>query len=188
MEGKTFVSLYNTPQWLAMSSYQPTYYLPCEVGPNVFPYLYPTHISHFSSIKKIPLKKSIQCSLLFPCIETKRKKQSHSVFPSQKQNTKMPSKTSLLLMPHFLSLFLFLLTLSPAPSNAQDPPSPGYNPSSQINSIAFDQGYRNLWGPKHQSVDQGQLTIWLDSTSGLLTLTSSIFLLYSPHQITQPKT
>ncbi|OMO82859.1 Glycoside hydrolase, family 16 [Corchorus capsularis] len=51
-------------------------------------------------------------------------------------------------------------------SNAQGPPSPGFSPSSRANSVNFDQAYRNLWGPQHQRVDQGSLTIWLDKSSG----------------------
>lgn len=46
------------------------------------------------------------------------------------------------------------------------PPSPGYNPSSTINSITFSQAFHNLWGPQHQRLDQDTLTIWLDRTSG----------------------
>ncbi|KAH7836932.1 hypothetical protein Vadar_007564 [Vaccinium darrowii] len=54
----------------------------------------------------------------------------------------------------------------PLSSKAQGPPSPGYWPSSRIGSIGFNQGFRNLWGPEHQNVDQGGLTIWLDKNSG----------------------
>ncbi|KAF2321743.1 hypothetical protein GH714_002040 [Hevea brasiliensis] len=54
----------------------------------------------------------------------------------------------------------------PSSNNAQTPPSPGYYPSSRISTIGFDQGYRNLWGPQHQRLDQGTLTIWLDTYSG----------------------
>ncbi|PIN09606.1 Xyloglucan:xyloglucosyl transferase [Handroanthus impetiginosus] len=60
-------------------------------------------------------------------------------------------------------LFIFLFPLR---NNAQGPPAPGYYPSSRIGSIGFNQGYRNLWGPQHQSLDQGTLTIWLDKNSG----------------------
>ncbi|KAJ4847663.1 putative xyloglucan endotransglucosylase/hydrolase protein 32 [Turnera subulata] len=59
-------------------------------------------------------------------------------------------------------LFVMFLPIS----IAQGPPSPGYYPSSRINSIGFDQGFRNLWGSQHQRVDQGSLTIWLDRNSG----------------------
>ncbi|PIN07140.1 Xyloglucan:xyloglucosyl transferase [Handroanthus impetiginosus] len=61
-------------------------------------------------------------------------------------------------------LFLFMFPLSSI--NGQGPPSPGYHPSSGIGSIGFNQGFRNLWGPQHQSLDQGALTIWLDRSSG----------------------
>ncbi|XP_043699097.1 probable xyloglucan endotransglucosylase/hydrolase protein 32 [Telopea speciosissima] len=64
----------------------------------------------------------------------------------------------------FFSLFLILLMVPF--SNADWPPSPGYYPSSKFRSIGFYQGYRNLWGAQHQSLDQNTLTIWLDSTSG----------------------
>ncbi|PSR86555.1 Xyloglucan endotransglucosylase/hydrolase protein [Actinidia chinensis var. chinensis] len=63
----------------------------------------------------------------------------------------------------FLSLLLFFMI---PPSQAQGPPSTGYYPSSHVNSIGFDQGFKNLWGPQHQTVDQGSLTIWLDKSSG----------------------
>ncbi|CAN0916471.1 Probable xyloglucan endotransglucosylase/hydrolase protein 32 [Linum grandiflorum] len=50
---------------------------------------------------------------------------------------------------------------------AQDsPPNPGYYPSSKALSIHFDRRYRNRWGPQHQKLDQNQLTIWLDRSSG----------------------
>lgn len=72
----------------------------------------------------------------------------------------------------FLPLFIFVFTsISNVPhsSNAAGgnwPPSPGYWPSSKVRSMRFYQGYRNLWGPSHQKVDNSALTIWLDSTSG----------------------
>ncbi|XP_021743867.1 probable xyloglucan endotransglucosylase/hydrolase protein 32 [Chenopodium quinoa] len=46
------------------------------------------------------------------------------------------------------------------------PPSPGYYPSKKFRSFSFWNGYRNLWGPQHQRLDQHALTIWLDRTSG----------------------
>ncbi|PKI51936.1 hypothetical protein CRG98_027588 [Punica granatum] len=49
---------------------------------------------------------------------------------------------------------------------AQNPPSPGYSPSSRFGTVAFDQGFRTLWGPQHQRKDHGTLTIWLDKSSG----------------------
>ncbi|KAK9175775.1 hypothetical protein WN944_027784 [Citrus x changshan-huyou] len=66
---------------------------------------------------------------------------------------------------YLLLPLLILMTISSV-SNGQGPPSPGYYPSSRINSIGFDQAFRNLWGPQHQRVDQGTLTVWLDSSSG----------------------
>ena len=66
------------------------------------------------------------------------------------------------------SLFytLLLILMISSSSIAQYPPSPGYSPSSKASSIGFDQGFRNRWGPQHQRLDQGTLTIWLDSYSG----------------------
>ncbi|KAM7279312.1 hypothetical protein ACFE04_006446 [Oxalis oulophora] len=51
-------------------------------------------------------------------------------------------------------------------SHAQGPPSPGYYPSSRINTVGFGQGFGNLWGPQHQRLDQDSLSIWLDRSSG----------------------
>ena len=83
-------------------------------------------------------------------------------FSIQNNKTFLSSK-----MPHsfliLLSLFLFFSFIS-----SQNPPSPGYFPSNQVQSIAFDHGFRNRWGSQHQKVDQGTLTIWLDSSSGIL--------------------
>ncbi|OAY51522.1 xyloglucan endotransglucosylase/hydrolase protein 31 [Manihot esculenta] len=63
-------------------------------------------------------------------------------------------------------LYLLLILLISSSTTAQNPPSPGYSPSSRIGTIEFDQGFRNLWGPQHQRLDQGTLTIWLDTSSG----------------------
>ncbi|TMW82312.1 hypothetical protein EJD97_006281 [Solanum chilense] len=68
-------------------------------------------------------------------------------------------------MEFLLYLLLFFLFNSRL-INAQGPPSPGYYPSSRAQSIGFNQGFRNLWGPQHQSLDQSTLTIWLDKNSG----------------------
>ncbi|XP_016730303.1 probable xyloglucan endotransglucosylase/hydrolase protein 32 [Gossypium hirsutum] len=65
-------------------------------------------------------------------------------------------------MPLFLSLLLILWFPS---TNADWPPSLGYWPSSKFRPMSFYSGFRNLWGPNHQSVDQSSLTIWLDRTS-----------------------
>ncbi|XP_065867460.1 xyloglucan endotransglucosylase/hydrolase protein 31-like [Euphorbia lathyris] len=71
-------------------------------------------------------------------------------------------------MANFALYILILLLLLNFSSNsvAQNPPYPGYNPSSRISSVSFDQGFRNLWGSQHQRLDQGTLNIWLDSYSG----------------------
>ncbi|XP_044506555.1 xyloglucan endotransglucosylase/hydrolase protein 31-like [Mangifera indica] len=66
-------------------------------------------------------------------------------------------------MAPILYLILFLTISS---SSVEGQPSPGYYPNSKFNSISFEQGLRSLWGPQHQRVDQGALTIWLDRTSG----------------------
>ncbi|KAL8040369.1 hypothetical protein ABFX02_10G093700 [Erythranthe guttata] len=60
-------------------------------------------------------------------------------------------------------LILVIVTLVNA---GQWPPSPGYYPSSRFRSMSFYQGYKNLWGPGHQSVDNNGITIWLDRNSG----------------------
>ncbi|XP_040993081.1 probable xyloglucan endotransglucosylase/hydrolase protein 32 isoform X1 [Juglans microcarpa x Juglans regia] len=75
----------------------------------------------------------------------------------------MQSHSSFLFMAPLLYLILCFMSSS---SSAQGPPSPGYSPSSKIDSINFDQGFRNLWGPQHQRADQGSITLWLDSYSG----------------------
>ncbi|XP_030454132.1 probable xyloglucan endotransglucosylase/hydrolase protein 32 [Syzygium oleosum] len=68
---------------------------------------------------------------------------------------------------HFsLPIILIVIGIAWASTSAQGPPSPGYYPSSRFGSIGFDQGFRNLWGPRHQRLDQGSLTIWLDTSSG----------------------
>ncbi|KAJ8751322.1 hypothetical protein K2173_016506 [Erythroxylum novogranatense] len=66
------------------------------------------------------------------------------------------------------SLFyvLFILMAASSTTTAQNPPSPGYYPSSKVSSVSFDRGFRNLWGPQHQKLDHDTLTIWLDSSSG----------------------
>lgn len=65
-----------------------------------------------------------------------------------------------------LYLPLILLTIPLMITTAQNTPSPGYYPGSRISSIGFGQGYSNLWGPQHQRVEQGTVTIWLDRSSG----------------------
>jgi len=72
-------------------------------------------------------------------------------------------------MPFPMLPLLSLLVLSSMiySGSAQGPPSPGYYPSSKITPISFNQGFKNLWGPQHQRIDQGSLTIWLDTSSGM---------------------
>ncbi|KMT02341.1 hypothetical protein BVRB_9g205660 [Beta vulgaris subsp. vulgaris] len=67
-------------------------------------------------------------------------------------------------MAHFLFLTIISFFLYSHYSNAQ--PSPGYYPSSQVAPLSFNQAFRTLWGPQHQSVQQGTLTVWLDRSSG----------------------
>ncbi|KAI7980059.1 putative xyloglucan endotransglucosylase/hydrolase protein 32 [Camellia lanceoleosa] len=56
-----------------------------------------------------------------------------------------------------MALFLSLLLIFMFPScNADNPPSPGYYPSSTIGSIGFNQGFRNLWGPQHQNLSNNE--------------------------------
>ncbi|KAL3579664.1 hypothetical protein D5086_017499 [Populus alba] len=66
--------------------------------------------------------------------------------------------------PLYLPLILLIIPLTI--TTAQNTPSPGYYPSSRVSSIGFGQGYSNLWGPQHQRVEQGTVTIWLDRSSG----------------------
>ncbi|KAF5751577.1 hypothetical protein HS088_TW02G00592 [Tripterygium wilfordii] len=65
-----------------------------------------------------------------------------------------------------LLIIVFVFFLKAPSIGAQGPPSPGYSPSSRVSTVGFDQGFRNLWGLQHQRLDQTQLTIWLDSSSG----------------------
>ncbi|PKI64593.1 hypothetical protein CRG98_015025 [Punica granatum] len=70
-------------------------------------------------------------------------------------------------LPLLKSSFLLLVVVILFPCvAAQGPPSPGYYPSSKFHAIGFNEGFKNRWGPQHQTVDQGSLTIWLDRTSG----------------------
>ncbi|KAL3825861.1 hypothetical protein ACJIZ3_021890 [Penstemon smallii] len=63
-------------------------------------------------------------------------------------------------------LLLFIIFIVPFVNAAPWPPSPGFYPSSRFRTMNFYQGYRNLWGPGHQSVDNNGITIWLDKNSG----------------------
>ncbi|KAF7109895.1 hypothetical protein CFC21_110083 [Triticum aestivum] len=64
------------------------------------------------------------------------------------------------------AMALLLLAMAVASSDAQ--PSPGYYPSSRFRPVAFNRGYRNKWGPQHQTLsgDHSAITIWLDKTCG----------------------
>ncbi|KAI3822824.1 hypothetical protein L1987_10422 [Smallanthus sonchifolius] len=71
----------------------------------------------------------------------------------------------------FLPILLCIFTISTdaqgnPPSTGYNPPSTGYNPSSMVDTVAFDQAYRTLWGPQNQRFDQQSLTLWLDQSSG----------------------
>ncbi|OIW09124.1 hypothetical protein TanjilG_11262 [Lupinus angustifolius] len=68
-------------------------------------------------------------------------------------------------MAHLFTLLTFSLIIC-STTSAKGPPSPGYYPSSNVSPVSFGQGFSNLWGPQHQKLDQGSLTIWLDSNSG----------------------
>lgn len=120
-----------------------------------FPYLCPN--------RKAIIFHTIQYNLL----------PNSSVPPLHPKKKKTESLCLLKTMPFQSSSFLFMAPLLfpiffllISSSSAQGPPSPGYSPSSKVNTIGFEQGFRNLWGSKHQSLDQGSLTIYLDSSSG----------------------
>ncbi|KAL8526132.1 hypothetical protein ACS0TY_015383 [Phlomoides rotata] len=67
----------------------------------------------------------------------------------------------------FLPLIVVIIILIAPSINAGEwPPSPGFYPSTRFRSMGFYQGYRNLWGATHQSVDNNGITMWLDSSSG----------------------
>ena len=83
-----------------------------------------------------------------------------SISQKKRKTTKMGSSL-ISLLPIF-----HLLVLLGSSVNAYWPPSPGYWPSSKVVSLSFYKGFRNLWGPQHQRMDQNALTIWLDRTSG----------------------
>lgn len=86
-------------------------------------------------------------------------------------------------MAFFLSLLL-ILTSSSA-NAAYWPPSPGYYPSSRFRSMSFYEGFRNLWGPEHQRMDNNALAIWLDRNSGIgySHITTNIFLFFAKYSI-----
>nr|GMD12544.1 xyloglucan endotransglucosylase/hydrolase protein 31-like [Ipomoea batatas] len=67
---------------------------------------------------------------------------------------------------HQFLLSLAIIFLFTSSNNAQGPPSPGYKPSTKVGSLGFNQGFKNLWGPEHQSLVQGTLSIRLDKAHG----------------------
>lgn len=67
----------------------------------------------------------------------------------------------------FLPIFLCFIFLHSTNANYW-PISPGYYPSTKFKSMSFYQGFKNLWGPNHQSVDNNGINIWLDRNSGLI--------------------
>nr|XP_043612684.1 xyloglucan endotransglucosylase/hydrolase protein 31-like [Erigeron canadensis] len=71
-----------------------------------------------------------------------------------------------ILFPTTLILLIFMITTTTSTNAQGNPPSPGYNPSSRVDTVTFQQAYRTLWGPQNQRVDQSSLTIWLDKSSG----------------------
>ncbi|KAK9124149.1 hypothetical protein Sjap_013751 [Stephania japonica] len=66
-----------------------------------------------------------------------------------------------------MALLLLLLALIMVPSSCIGIPSPGFYPSSKFRTVNFYYGFRNLWGPQHQRVENNNaLTIWLDRNTG----------------------
>ncbi|XP_018473186.1 probable xyloglucan endotransglucosylase/hydrolase protein 32 isoform X2 [Raphanus sativus] len=61
---------------------------------------------------------------------------------------------------------VLMLVLLGSSVDAYWPPSPGYWPSSKVGPVSFYKGFRNLWGPQHQRMDQNALNLWLDRASG----------------------
>ncbi|KAI3880628.1 hypothetical protein MKX03_037500 [Papaver bracteatum] len=76
-----------------------------------------------------------------------------------------PSSPFISTIVFYILCFFIITTIFMVPlANAQ--PSPGFSPSNKFRTIGFFQGFRNLWGPQHQKLEQNQLTIWLDKSSG----------------------
>ena len=72
-------------------------------------------------------------------------------------------------------MIIVVCMVSQSISIAKWPPSPGYFPSKKFKSMSFYQGFRNLWGPQHQRMDQNALTIWLDQNSGSFLFHTTVF-------------
>ena len=66
------------------------------------------------------------------------------------------------------TLALLAVQLQPCRAQQQQPPSPGYYPSSMFRPLGFSEAYRTLWGSQHQTLspDGKSLTLWMDSSSG----------------------
>lgn len=106
--------------------------------------------------------------LFIPLLRTPMKPTKYSVCPVLTDI----SSSCICIAQYIMEVFAFALVLFGVmiPSFRGingDPPSPGSYPSSRVGSIAFQQGFRNLWGPQHQTLDQETLTIWLDRSSGI---------------------
>lgn len=88
----------------------------------------------------------------------------------QQVSVKLSSMAANFLFLPFLPLpTIIIIILFLAPSSCHGgywPPSPGYYPGSKFRSYTFNQGFKNIWGPSHQSVDNNGLRIWLDTNSG----------------------
>lgn len=85
-----------------------------------------------------------------------------------------------LLLPLLVMMITVVMMSFPSSTHAS-PPSPGYWPSTKFRSMSFYQGFTNLWGPQHQSIDQNYLKIWLDRTSGISTASSIYIYIYMHH-------
>lgn len=85
-----------------------------------------------------------------------------------------------LLLPLLVMMITVRMMSFPSSTHAS-PPSPGYWPSTKFRSMSFYQGFTNLWGPQHQSIDQNYLKIWLDRTSGISTASSIYIYIYMHH-------
>ncbi|KAL6591326.1 hypothetical protein ACP70R_049829 [Stipagrostis hirtigluma subsp. patula] len=65
-----------------------------------------------------------------------------------------------------LAAAVALLVVPPCRVAVDAQPAPGFYPSRRFRARPFYRDFRNLWGAQHQSVAGGEVTIWLDSTSG----------------------
>lgn len=124
------------------------------------------HALSLSSIYTTFLSNTLSClSTLFHSLISYSFFFLHNIFLSslESQKKKIKKMSTIFFLPIFLSL-IFL----PSTNANYWPLSPGYYPSTRFKSMSFYQGFRNLWGPNHQSVDNNGINIWLDRTSGLI--------------------